>query len=69
MLRQTGLALGVAILVAVLGRATDRGSAALDAFQHAWWVIAALSFASIIPALALLRSGRAAAPLAAETGS
>ena len=69
MLRQTGLALGVAILVAVLGRATDRGSAALGAFQHAWWVIAALSSASIIPALVLLRSGRAAAPLAAETGS
>jgi EmrB/QacA subfamily drug resistance transporter len=69
MLRQTGLALGVAILVAVLGRATDRGSTALGAFQHAWWVIAALSSASIIPALVLLRSGRSAAPLAAETGS
>jgi EmrB/QacA subfamily drug resistance transporter len=56
MLRQTGLALGVAILVAVLGNVTYHGSAALDAFRHGWWVIAALSVAGIVPALTLLRS-------------
>jgi len=55
MIRQTGLALGVAILVAVLGTSAARGGAALDAFRHGWWVIAALSCASVIPALALLR--------------
>ena len=56
MLRQIGLALGVAILVAVLGNASDGGRAALDAFRHGWWVIAAVSWASIVPALVLLRT-------------
>ena len=54
MLRQTGLALGVAILVAVLGAATH-GTAQLDAFRHGWWVTAAIAFAGIIPALMLMR--------------
>jgi EmrB/QacA subfamily drug resistance transporter len=54
MLRQTGLALGVAILVAVLGAAT-RGAAQLDSFRHGWWVTAAIAFAGIIPALMLMR--------------
>jgi EmrB/QacA subfamily drug resistance transporter len=54
MIRQTGLALGVAILVAVLGT-TSHGGFALAAFRHGWWVTAALSFAGIIPALVLLR--------------
>jgi len=44
----------VAILVAVLGTSAGHGGAALDAFRHGWWVIAALSFASVVPALALL---------------
>jgi EmrB/QacA subfamily drug resistance transporter len=61
MLRQTGLALGVAILVAVLGNVSYHGSAALAAFRHGWWVIAALSLVSIIPALALLNGKRRAA--------
>jgi EmrB/QacA subfamily drug resistance transporter len=60
MFRQTGLALGVAVLVAVLGRATGHQSAALDAFRHGWWVAAALSFVGIVPAIALLRRGVAA---------
>ena len=67
MLRQTGLALGVAILVAVLGNVADGGSAALDAFRHGWWVTAALSFATVIPALTLLRSRRQAVPTLTET--
>jgi EmrB/QacA subfamily drug resistance transporter len=58
MIRQTGLALGVAVLVAVLGANAGHGGAALDAFRHGWWVIAALSFASIIPALVLPRRAR-----------
>ncbi len=40
-----------------------------DAFRHGWWVIAALSFVSIVPALALLRRQRAAVPARAETGN
>jgi len=60
MIRQTGLALGVAVLVAVLGGAGGHGSAALDAFRHGWWVTAALAFAGIPPALVLLRRRPAA---------
>lgn len=55
MIRQTGLALGVAALVAVLGTGTGHQVATLDAFRHGWWVSAALSFAAVIPALVLLR--------------
>jgi EmrB/QacA subfamily drug resistance transporter len=54
MIRQTGLALGVAILVAVLGSGAPR----LATFQHGWWVITAISLAGIGPALALLRRPR-----------
>jgi EmrB/QacA subfamily drug resistance transporter len=55
MIRQTGLALGVAVLVAVLGTGTSRGIPPLASFQHGWWVAAAISLAGIIPALGLLR--------------
>jgi MFS family permease len=55
MIRQTGLALGVAILVAVLGTTTHRGAGQLDAFRHSWWVIAAIALVGIVPALTLLR--------------
>ena len=54
MIRQTGLALGVAILVAVLGTATGDGSH-LDAFRQAWWVTALISLAGVVPAAVLLR--------------
>lgn len=55
MIRQTGLALGVAALVAVLGRNTGHGAAALNDFRHGWWVSAALSFVAVVPAYVLLR--------------
>ena len=55
MLRQTGLVLGVAVLVAVLGSPAT-GSAALHAFRHGWWLAAALALAGVVPALALRRS-------------
>ena len=54
MIRQTGLALGVAILVAVLGTATGDGSH-LEAFRQAWWVTAMISLAGVVPAAVLLR--------------
>jgi MFS family permease len=60
MIRQTGLAFGVAILVAVLGT-QDHGAGALEVFRHAWWVVAALSFIGIVPALTLLRRRAAVA--------
>jgi EmrB/QacA subfamily drug resistance transporter len=55
MLRQTGLVLGVAVLVAVLGTTASHDSATIDAFRRGWWVSAAISFVAIIPALILLR--------------
>jgi hypothetical protein len=65
MIRQTGLALGVAILVAVLGVHTRPGPGALSAFRHGWWAAAAIALAGIVPALILLRPrARAAAGLA-----
>jgi EmrB/QacA subfamily drug resistance transporter len=54
MFRQTGLVLGVAVLVAVLGTSHGRGSSALASFQHGWWVTAGISFASIVAALLLV---------------
>jgi EmrB/QacA subfamily drug resistance transporter len=65
MIRQTGLALGVAVLVAVLGTGGAHGTAPLAAFQHAWWVTAAVAVAGVVPALLLLRP---AAPLPASAG-
>ena len=57
MIRQLGLAVGVALLVAVLG--TPAGPAAhLQAFQRSWWVCAGIAAAGILPALYLLRRGR-----------
>jgi EmrB/QacA subfamily drug resistance transporter len=61
MIRQTGLALGVAILVAVLGTGGSHGGQLLTVFRHAWWVIAAIGLAGAIPALAMLRPARPAA--------
>jgi EmrB/QacA subfamily drug resistance transporter len=63
MIRQTGLALGVAVLVAILGAHAHRSPATLQAFRHGWWAAAAIALAGIVPALALLPRGqRARAP-------
>ncbi len=64
-LRQVGLAIGVAILIALLGAEPD-----LAAFHRSWWVLAALSFAASIAAFTLLARPRpvaAPAAMAAET--
>ncbi len=54
MLRQVGLAVGVAVLVAVLG--TPHGtSATLDAYRHGWEMIAAASLLSAAFGAVLLR--------------
>ncbi len=57
MLRQVGLAVGVAVLVAVLGTAANGagGESALHAFEHGWWVIASASFVAAVAGLVLLR--------------
>ena len=53
MTRQFGLALGIAILIAVLG--TPRGAQVLPAFRTGWEVTVGLAFASAIAALAIGR--------------
>jgi MFS family permease len=70
MLRQIGLAIGVAVLIAILG--SPRSPAAvLDAYVHASWVIAAISFAGGLIGLALLsrraRSREAASSVAGSS--
>jgi EmrB/QacA subfamily drug resistance transporter len=55
MLRQVGLAVGVAVLVAVLGTPHGPG-AALSAFRHGWEVIAGASLATALAGVALLRA-------------
>jgi EmrB/QacA subfamily drug resistance transporter len=53
MLRQVGLAIGVAVLVAVLGKPSG-SHGLLDAFDHAWLVIAAVAAATAVASLAIL---------------
>jgi hypothetical protein len=62
MLRQTGLVLGVAVLVALLGHTKGHSIQPLSTFRHAWWVTAAISFAAIVPALVLLNPSRKEQP-------
>ena len=54
MLRQVGLAVGVAMLVAVLG-APGSAVQRLAAFHRGWWVISAIALAGVVPAVLLLR--------------
>ncbi len=67
MLRQVGLAIGVAVLVAVLGTPGD-AHAVLDAFDRAWLVAAAFAAAGALASLAILGIRRPA-PYAAPTGA
>jgi EmrB/QacA subfamily drug resistance transporter len=56
MLRQVGLAVGVAILIAVIGTPATR-SASLSAFQAGWVVIASVSVVAALAGAVLLRRG------------
>ena len=60
MIRQIGMAVGVAVLVVVLG-APGTPAGRLLAFHRGWWVAAVVALAGVIPALLLLRRGSAAA--------
>jgi EmrB/QacA subfamily drug resistance transporter len=67
MLRQVGLAIGVAVLVAVLGTPTGTHDL-LDAFDHSWLVIAGFAAATALVSLATLgvrRPAPRATPIAA----
>ncbi|GJD64039.1 MFS transporter [Methylobacterium frigidaeris] len=54
MVRQTSLALGVAIFVAVIG-GPDTALGRLAAYERAWWLTAAIALAALLP-LPLLRA-------------
>jgi EmrB/QacA subfamily drug resistance transporter len=60
MIRQIGLAIGVAVLVAVIA-VPRTPSEQLAAFERGWWVTAAIAAVGILPALTLLRHREAAA--------
>src|SRR6266851_3922087 len=67
MLRQVGLAIGVAVLIAVLG--TPSGAhAVLDAFDRSWLVTGAFAAASALASLAII-GVRRPPPYAAPTGA
>jgi MFS family permease len=62
MVRQVGMAIGVAVLVAVLG-APSGPVARLDAFRRGWWVIASIALLGALAAPLLRRRvGGAARP-------
>jgi MFS family permease len=67
MLRQVGLAIGVAVLVAGLGTPT-RAHALVDAFDRAWLVIGAFAAVSALASLAIL-GVRRPTPHAAPAGA
>jgi EmrB/QacA subfamily drug resistance transporter len=54
MLRQVGLAVGVALLIAILG-SPDTPAGVLASYQHAWTVTAAIAFAGGVVGMVLLR--------------
>ena len=65
MFRQIGLAVGVAVLIAVLG-SPHSPAATLAAYQRAWIVTAAIAFAGGVVGLVLLTARRRPADLAAQ---
>jgi EmrB/QacA subfamily drug resistance transporter len=54
MIRQSAIAIGVAIFVAVIALATDR----LAAFRTGWWVMAGFTALALIPNLMFIRRNR-----------
>ncbi|HEY8581341.1 MAG TPA: MFS transporter [Capillimicrobium sp.] len=58
MLRQVGMAIGVAVLVALVG-SPGSPAAALDAFTRGWWVTAGFALAAALAAALLLPSPNA----------
>jgi hypothetical protein len=68
MFRQIGLAIGVAVFIAVLG-SPHLPAAVLTAYQRAWTVTAGIAFAGGLVGLALLTNRRRAVDLAAPAAT
>ena len=66
MIRQTGMAVGVAGLIAIIG--TPGGSAAdhLDAFRNAWWAMTFITLLGLVPTYLMLRARTAAGSTAKD---
>jgi len=54
MIRQAGLAIGVAIFVAIIGSPASR-EANLAAFHRGWWIMAAMTALGLVPSALLIR--------------
>ena len=54
MVRQTSMAVGVALIIAIIG-SPQSAMGRLHAFQHAWWAMAAIAAAGLIPLPLLIR--------------
>jgi len=52
MLRQTSIAIGVALFVAIVGTSSS-ATLQLDAFRVGWWVMAAITLLTVVPAMRL----------------
>jgi len=63
MIRQTGIAVGVAVLIAILGDAATSPAA----FKAGWWLIAAISLSTIVPILFFMQPAAAPAKRALST--
>jgi len=57
MIRQAALAIGVAIFVAILGAPASM-SDRIVAFHRGWWIMAAVTLLSLIPAYLFIRKQR-----------
>jgi len=68
MFRQIGLAIGVAILIAVLG-SPHSPAAALDVYRRGWIVVAAISLAGAVLGMVLLSRGRTVEPRVMAPGA
>jgi MFS family permease len=64
MIRQTGMAIGVAMLVALVGGGGTPAER-LQAFRLAWWVMAAITAVGVAPLVLLRKPSTALEPAAA----
>src|SRR6266436_2206683 len=65
MIRQTGIAIGVALLVAIVG-VPHEVAEWVQAFRVAWWVMAAITLIGLVPTFVLIRLRPARAPVVSE---
>ena len=60
MIRQTGMAIGVAGLIAIIGTPTGSVADHLGAFRQAWWAMTCVTLIGLVPTFLMLRARAAA---------